>query len=303
MKLSFDLDNASVLEFGVGLDDGNGQTYSIVPVDAGVKAALLKMVRDTWDAMQKQDDGPVRYEPSEKYESIEYLFFPLADELAKELRNLHEAVDLTIDGAVLTHSTAVFCYFARLVDRKNHRLTSMRRATQFKGILKSRGRIVRLLDDTLRIVEDDVFKLDSDFDLLIDEAHVHILRPSGFEFAGQMQQAVLDAVSKNIASIKKDLAFVDFDSIEEYAATRPRAARLLASIRGQSQTRNIDKGALKGLCKRTGVEVNEVGGKLKVIGGHEIAFLEVLDRRRYELELVKGKPERFKAASRKKING
>jgi hypothetical protein len=28
----------------------------------------------------------------------------------------------------------------------------------------------------------------------------------------------------------------------------------------------------------------------------------VLDRRRYELELVKGSPERFRAASRRKIN-
>jgi hypothetical protein len=30
-------------------------------------------------------------------------------------------------------------------------------------------------------------------------------------------------------------------------------------------------------------------------------FLEVLDRRRYELELVKGSPEQYKAASRRKI--
>jgi hypothetical protein len=32
-------------------------------------------------------------------------------------------------------------------------------------------------------------------------------------------------------------------------------------------------------------------------------FLEVLDRRRYQLELVKGTPERFRASSRKKIDG
>jgi hypothetical protein len=34
-----------------------------------------------------------------------------------------------------------------------------------------------------------------------------------------------------------------------------------------------------------------------------MGFLEVLDRRRYELELVKGQPERFKAESRTKLNG
>ena len=44
-------------------------------------------------------------------------------------------------------------------------------------------------------------------------------------------------------------------------------------------------------------------GKISVAAGHELGFLEVLDRRRYELELVKGQPERFRAASRTKLNG
>ncbi len=34
---------------------------------------------------------------------------------------------------------------------------------------------------------------------------------------------------------------------------------------------------------------------------HVMGFLEVLDRRRYELELVGGHPERFKAGSRTPI--
>jgi hypothetical protein len=33
-----------------------------------------------------------------------------------------------------------------------------------------------------------------------------------------------------------------------------------------------------------------------------MGLLEVLDRRRYEVELVKDSPERFKAASRRKID-
>jgi hypothetical protein len=32
-----------------------------------------------------------------------------------------------------------------------------------------------------------------------------------------------------------------------------------------------------------------------------MGFLEVLDRRRYEINLVKNSPERYRAASRKKI--
>lgn len=302
MTLEFDLGNVTITEFGVGRDDGNGQTFVAVPVDAAVQGALTEMVQATWDAMQKDQDGPAKYEPSEKHGGTEYLYLPLDNELAAFVRELHEAASLTIDAAALSDPADVFCYFARLTDNKKRRLTALRRATQFKGVLKSRNRLVRVLDDTLKIIEDTVFKLDNDFDLLVDSANVHILRPSGFEFAGKLQQAILDAVPENIKAIRKDLAFVEFDGIEAYAGKHPRAARYLASIRGQEETKNIDKSLLKKLCKLTGVEVTESDGKVIVAEGHEMGFLEVLDRRRYEVSLVKEKPERYRAASRRKIS-
>ena len=160
-----------------------------------------------------------------------------------------------------------------------------------------------MLDDTLQIIEDTVFKLDNDFDILIDAKNVNILRPSGFEFAGKLQQAILDAVPENIKSIRKDLAFVEFDGIERFSSKHPRAARYLASIRAQGETKHIDKALLKKLCKQTDVEVAETKGKISIATGHEMGFLEVLDRRRYEVSLVKEKPERYRAASRKKLNG
>ena len=303
MRLEFDLENVTVTEFGVGIDDGNGQAFVAVPVDADVQAALGEMVQATWDAMQRDEDGPARYEPSEKHGSTECLYLPVDDDLSATVRDLHEAANLGLNAAALNEPSKVFCYFARLVDKKKRRLTALRRATQFKGVLKSRGRLIRMLDDTLKIIEDTVFKLDSDFDLLIDSTNVHILRPSGFEFAGKLQQAILNAVPRNMKAIRKDLPFVDFDGIEDYAGKHPRAARYLASIRGQEETKNIDKAALKRLCKRTGVEIKEAKGKIIVPDGHEMGFLEVLDRRRYEVNLVREKPERYRAASRRKING
>ncbi|HWY07541.1 MAG TPA: hypothetical protein VNY24_11825 [Candidatus Acidoferrales bacterium] len=94
---------------------------------------------------------------------------------------------------------------------------------------------------------------------------------------------------------------VDFSSIESYAAHHPRAARYLASIRVQQEAKNIDKENLKKLCQRTGVKVHEVNGKLVVDEGSIMDFLGVLDRRLYEVELVKGSPESFRAASRRRI--
>jgi len=301
MKLEFDLGSVTVTEFGVGRDDGDGQTFVAVPVDADVQGALREMVQATWDAMQNDEDGPAKYQPSEKHGSTEYLYLPLKDEMASSVRELHEATNLDIEGGALDEPADVFCYFVRLTDKKKRRLTALRRATQFKGVLKKR--LIRFVSDSLKLIDDHVFKLDSDFDLLVDSANVHILRPSGFEFAGKLQQAILEAVPENIKAIRKDLAFVEFDGIAAYAGKHPRAARYLASIRGQEEAKNIEKSLLKKLCKQTGVDIAESKGKVIVTDGHEMGFLEVLDRRRYEVSLVKEKPERYRAASRKKIDG
>jgi hypothetical protein len=303
MNLNFDLANVIATEFGIGRDDGNGQTFVAVPVDAGVQVALRDMVQATWGAMEADDEGPTKYQPSEKHAGTEYLYLPLDDELAASIRELHNAAALGIQAAALADPSEIFSYFARLTDQKQRRVTALRRATQFKGMLKNKNRLVRMLDDTLQIIEDTVFKLDNDFDLLVDAKHIHILRPSGFEFAGKLQQAILDAVPENISAIQKDLAFVDFEGVEAYAGKHPRAARCLASIQAQEETKRVDKVLLKKLCKQTGVEVTESKGKVTITAGHEMGFLEVLDRRRYEVSLVKQEPELYRAGSRKKING
>lgn len=302
MRVNFDFGHINVVEFGIGRDTGDGdeQNFTFVPVDAGVQNALCAMVQSTWRYMQ--DAGsPTKYEPSDKHASIEYLYLPLDDDMATSLAELHQAANLPIHAGVMNDPQKMFCYFARLTDKHQNKLTGLHRASYFKGILKQKGHLIRFLDDTMKIVEDDIFKLDNDFDLLIDDNNIHILRPSGFEFAGKLQQAVLDAVPGNVAAIITDLTYVNFDGIEEYASQRPRAARYLASIRGQGKMKDIDKSALKRLCKHTGVSISESKGSIIIAEGNEMAFLQVLDRRRYHLELVEGKPEKFVAASRSSL--
>lgn len=299
MNLDFDMAKIRTTEFGIGRDDDSGQSVVSIPTDDKVQKALCEIAMATWHAMQENSDDPQRYEPSEKHGGTEYLHLPLTDDLAASMRTLHEAVNLPIEADALADPERMYFYFARMTDKSSRRLTALRRATQFKGVLKSR--LLRFVTDALKLVEDRVFKLDSDFDLLVDSKNVHILRPSGFEFAGQIQDAILKAVPTNVAILRKNLPFVEFGTIQAYAGSHPRAARFLASIRTQTGNGNIDKGALKKLCKDTGVDVTEVKGKLNVDHGNIMGFLEVLDRRRYEIELVKGTPERFRAGSRSKL--
>lgn len=298
MTLDFDLSDLRTVEFGVGRDMNNAErAFHCIPVDVSVQDALREMAEATWQALSTME--PARYEPGEKYASQEYLVLPLMDNLAASMRELHEANNLPLDINALSDPSLVFCYFARFTDTQGKRLTALRRATQFKGVL--RKPLIRLVTDVLKIIEDKVFKLDADFDLLIDSVHIHILRPAAFEFAGQLQQTVLDAVPRNIASLQKNLSFIDFSTIQTYAASHVRAARYLASILATQETQNISIENLKEACLRTGVQVFDEGGMLRVDERHIIGFLEVLDRRRYELELIDGQPEKFRAQSRQRI--
>jgi len=298
--VQFSFDNVRTTEFGVGRDEAGNRVFSSITVDADVQDALQEMASDTWEAMRLNAAQPARYEPSEKHAATEHLKLPLADELAEQLCDLHNAQNLPLDNNALGDPSVVFCYFARMTDARGRRLTALRRATQFKGIVKSR--LIRFVTDALKLVEDNVFKLDKDFDLLVDATTIHIFRPSGFEFVCQLQQAVLDAVPQTVEAIAAELTTVDFSTVAEYAGKHPRAARYLASIRTQPLD-DIDTRALKRLCKQTGVQFQTINGKITVENGHVMGLLEVLDRRRYEVKLVKDAPERFRASSRSRLEG
>ena len=300
MPLDFNFEEILHTEFGVGREVNGVESFSLLPVDAEVQTALREMAESTWNTICGFEGEGRVYEPSEKYAPQEYVFLPIESVLAENLRLLHQANDIEFVAGALTPPSALFCYFARFADRRGRRLTAVRRATQFKGIVKSR--LIQFMTDALKIVADTTFRLDHDFDLLVDSAYVHILRPSGFEAIGGLQDAICSAVPANIDTISAQMEFVDFTRIGAYAAAHPRAARHLASIRSQGETENISKPLLLNACATHGIGLEEVNEKISVLSGFEMAFLHVLDRRMYELELVEGAPERYRAASRQRVS-
>ena len=239
MEIEFDLEAVKIVEFGVGRDGENERIFVTVPVDDSVQKVLKEMVHATLDRMKKDENGPSEYQPSEKHGALEWLYLPLTNELCLDLRVLHAANNMDMDAGALSSPSDVFCYFARMVDARGRRLTALRRASQFKSVVKKKGWLIRWVDDSLRSVKDDIFKLDADFDFIIDQRNVHIIRPSGFEFAGRLQSAVCASVSRNVAEIQEALPFVDFDCIERYAVGHVRAARYLASIRSYVMKRGL----------------------------------------------------------------
>lgn len=263
-----------VTEFGVGVESEEGPELFLVPIDDKIQTVLKEMLTETRQELNSMD--PAEYEPSEKHGTTEHLRLPLEGELALRIRWIHEANNLPVNGRVLSNPSDISFYFARIVDGEGNRTTGIRRASTFKGILKTR--LVQFTTDALKIVEDKVFKLDKDFDVLVDASGVSILRPSGFEIVGALKAAILAAAPMNIKLIQKDLPFVDFSVIQAFASNHPRAARYLASIRVQQEAADIDKESLKDLCEKTGVKIREVKGKLIVEDVSIMDFLGVLDR-------------------------
>lgn len=299
MKLEFDFNSVTDTEFGIGLGEINSPTFRRVSAKPDVQIALREMVQETWEAIEKHEVGPQEFEPSEKHSGTEYLFVRHSEIQDTFFRNLHEAQNMTRDASAINHPSRIFCYFTRIKDKHGCKVTGLRRAGQFKGILKNKLLSWR---NGLQIVEEKVFRLDNDFDLLIDSEYVHVWRPSSFVILGEMKKAILDAAPRNISLIKQDLPFVDYGNITKYAKKSIRAAGYLASIRGH-QLEGIDCQTLMLECKKFGVEVEYVqaSGKITVADEKIMDFLKVLDRRLFSVELVPGEPESYLASSRTKF--
>lgn len=167
MAFSFNFDSIDITELGVGSDNGDGRTFSLAAVDEEVQKALQEMVEATREQLNKAGANPAQYEPSDKYASLEHLIVPLDDELAESLKTLHQTNNYPFDSSALDTPDGVFCYFARLQDTDGKRLTGVRRASQFKSILSKK--LLSWFDDSLKVVDRNIFRLDMDFDLLIDE--------------------------------------------------------------------------------------------------------------------------------------
>ena len=297
MKLDFDLGSVSTTEFGVGLGSAGNPTYRSILADGDVQDALLEMVKDTWKSMQEHEDGPKRFDISDKHGGTEYLTIQKNETLAKRLSNLHEKKYISHDAFALQRPSEIFCYFTRLIDENNHRLTALRRATHFKSITNGKAMLFR---DELRIFNEPVFKLDRDFDLLIDSSFIHVWRSNAFVSLGALNQEILAAVPSNISQLSTKLPFVDFVNIQEYAQEHVRAAKYLASIRSQNLA-GIEIHALLDLCEKSQIELTEFQGVIFVDNKSILKFLQALDRRIFVDELDPRRPEGYVAASRSKL--
>lgn len=308
MQLDFDLNTIDIVTFGIGNKSDDDISFYEIPIDANIRSELTHMIKHNFALMAADEDRPLPYETSEKYSSTEYLILDIEDNgivgrsvAAQRYMKLNTALNVRQwSPSILDDMTSVFCYFARFRDGDGRRITAFRRAMYFKGILKSKNLLMKIVDDSLASVEDRLLKLDHDFDFVVDSGNFHIWRPGAFDIMANVGMVVMQAASRMVHDIESRLSFVRFDNIMDYASTHSRAARYLNSIRSQN-LEGIECQHLIKQCQETGVTVEEIDGSIVVPDESVIGFLEVLDRRRYVNDLVPNNIERYRASSRQRL--
>lgn len=297
MKDLFDIDHVRSSEFFVCEDSAEGERYWHIPIDGHVQETLIEMLNSTIEALAANEME--RFEFAQKYGQSEWLVAELNDPAFEKLRALFNLPPPLTNPTVLAEPGAMAYYFATFIDNKKRKIVAVRRATQFKGVIKARNRLISWIDDSLQIVKEDIFRLDQDFDYLIFHDQVWILHSTGFEYTASVDDAVTARTLQIVAEVAKSVPCVNFEALTDFVSKHRRAARLIASLRAREDIHLTSPKKLKRGCKSNGIKVVEANGQFTPEPGHEMAFLELLDRRRYVVELIDEEEELYVAPNRR----
>ena len=221
MRNEFDFDHIQSVEFCVSVvTDGDHVSY-LVPIDQSVQDALKQVLNATLAKIEPGDDDWSPYELSEKYGSKQSLRADITAAEMAAVRALHQEEGWEINAQALTNPTKIAYYFGVFRDNRGRKLLGVRQATQFKGAFK--GHFLSVIDDTLRMVADRVFKLDNQFDFLITAQHVYILHPAGFERIAEIEEFALAKAKQMTLALAEVVTFLNFIGLSEYVGKHKRA--------------------------------------------------------------------------------
>lgn len=300
----FDFTAIHHVEFYVAVDRTNDTFYRQIPVERAVKLALVEILTATKDQLRLSDPAVEleSFELSQKYGEKEALVAQLTDAHFARVQEMTQLANVPVDAAVLREADALAYYLVRFVDAQGKRLLAVRRANHFKGILKAK--LISLVDDTLQLDTRPVFKLDNDFDYLVAEDTIYILRPSGLEYTAAVGEQIRAAIAETVSEVRSALPFLNFDSLTDYVRTHRRAARLLAALRTRADLGQTSREKFLAQCRRCNLRLERAeDGTLAPAEGHELRFLQVLDRRLYDVSLIPRTREVYEAANRRSANG
>ena len=297
MSMPFNAGQVQDTEFIVGLGIV-AHSYYHVPVQKEVRTVLAGMLDETLRTMAGLGQ-PQEIEYGEAYPSQTHVTCRADDPTVVHVLDLFNAQNILPNANALNHPGDVDFYCARFTDSAGQQCMGVRTATHFKATVGKN--LTYLVNNQLCVAPDKIFKLDYEFDFLVYDDHIDILRPVQFMRIAEVEQQLKALVPQHVQEIAVIMPVVDFTSLLPYVEARSRAQKLVSSIRKRSGLSRVTLSHLQNVCRLNKIVVAEVNGKLKVQPGHELHFLELLDGRRYLYPLDEQDPEMLRAMSRKTI--
>lgn len=295
----FDLADIRSVNFAVALRS-NGNRY-FVPTDVHIKDALKGVFSATVSAFENIDGDWQSHDISEDYGNRRRVCAPRDTDYLEDLSTIFDAGDLDDLANAHDHVADIDHYFGIFYDSQGRKAVGIKKGAQLKGTLGARNKLMRLADDTLRMIEDDVLKLDREFDAVITQAHVLMLNVRSVEYLANIVEHVSGAAAHKVQQIQNTVSFLDFSRIQADIARHPRKARMAASIAARNDLAQVQQDRVEELASHHGLVLKDVNGRLQCRRQDEIKLLEILDARRYQLELTATGPVPYRATGRQKV--
>lgn len=272
-----------------------------IPSDGGVQNALKSILRDTVNAFEAIEGDWELHDISEDYGDRRRVYAPRNSPLLATMSEIFDSGALRELPDLQNHLAELEYYFARFEDHQGRVIVGVRKARTAKATLGAQNKLVRLIDNTLVLIEERVLRLDRQFDVLISEDHVFILEPRAMEQIAKIVERVAASASVKVQEIHDAVAFLDLSRIKDKIAKHPKLARIAHSVASHPNLRQIQRAVIEELAAAQGIRFKEVDGRLLCNVADEAKLMEVLDARRYHLDLTATGAIPYRATARQAV--
>jgi hypothetical protein len=277
------------------------EDFILMPSTDVIKQTLAEMYKETWSYWNNNDPWE-DFELAQKYGAVEKVRLsassPLAQKAVTAFRQLNHAEDSEIENKL----NEIDFYGAVFWNPENVKFMGVRRATQFKSILKAKNRLARWSsDDGLHEIEEHVIRIDKSFDFIIEQDYIYILSPIGFKLFSFEKSERLHAAASRVQELNNILTGFDLSNFIELIDTHTRSAQLLIGILSRDDISSIDISKIIFNAQSQGIRTELINNLIVVVDEHRHDFLEFLDCRRYLLDFTNQPPSVFQAANRRRL--
>ncbi|MGV3455845.1 Kiwa anti-phage protein KwaB-like domain-containing protein [Sphingomonas sp.] len=295
---NFNTGDISAVDFCATLKNGD---RFFIPTDGGVQESLKTILRDTVNGFDSIDGDWELHDISEDYGERRRVYAPRNLPLFQTMSDIFDSGTLPELPDLQNHLAELDYYFARFVDGEGRIMVGVKKARTAKATLGAQNKLVRLIDNTLVLIEERVLRLDRQFDILISADNVFILEPRAAEQVAKIVERVAASAGARVQEIHDALPFLDLSRIKNKIARHPKLARIAHSVANHPNLHGIQRAAIEDLAAAQGIRFKEVAGRLLCNVTDEAKLMEVLDARRYHLDLTATGAVPYRATARQVV--